>query len=216
MPSNRQKRRPMTPEHPRWVEFIARLERSLIGQGVFAACTGSVNRSRQILVELGFDPLSSAISLRQLEKRGMGCDCQIIQHAIISAEQATETLGVPYPFITRAIRVGIAEPSERSRVKKLPACQRPKVHLQWQVDGGNLALRDDKGDTYGHIERLGQRYRWICYRTVNDPEYFGEGLEENLSDACICLTSDLATLLASDGLLVQHTLACPWRETNQT
>ena len=62
-------RQMMTPDHPRWAEFVEQLSRTLI-------CARTTHNAHRLLVTLGrFDVSASLEALRLL---GARCDCEIV------------------------------------------------------------------------------------------------------------------------------------------
>ncbi len=60
---------PMTPDHPRWNEFIERLSRTLI-------CRKSTANARHVLGQFG--AIEVERSLETLARMGGTCDCAIV------------------------------------------------------------------------------------------------------------------------------------------
>lgn len=59
----------MTPDHPRWSEFVDRLSHSVI-------CLRTTDNARRILVAM--DDLDVEASLEALRRLGGRCDCEIV------------------------------------------------------------------------------------------------------------------------------------------
>ncbi len=58
----------MTPDHPRWGQFIDQLARS-------TRCDRTTDHARRVLESMGVDVTASLIALREL---GGYCDCSIL------------------------------------------------------------------------------------------------------------------------------------------
>ena len=73
----------MTPQHPRWAEFIDRLrgpEGCNVRDGVVKrwTCEEDTTLATQILIAMGFTDNAVAASLEFFAARGGDCDCAIL------------------------------------------------------------------------------------------------------------------------------------------